>query len=202
MHSQAGARCTYCGYYARNDTVLNRHIGHTPACQEKAAKALQQQVLDVNNGTSSPASNKEATQACDEDSTLDASRNADVNNPAVIEDLDDAAHQVDLDFNERERERDAANAKDQASIPNRNPILGPSPSFRYVQEYPRPAGIPISNEKTPSKFHKMEKTYPAQNGSCHPFASRAEYGLAKWLVDSVGQGDADEYLKLDFVSFV
>ena len=144
-------RCTYCGFFAKSNTVLNRHIGHRPACQAKAAEALKQQVLAGNDRSQSPASNTEANDGIQDDSQ---NMDADTPNPADIEGLDDAAHQVDMEF----RERETANVQAQA-VPNRNPAPGLSPASRYVQEYPRPAGIPISNEKTPSKFQEMEKTY-------------------------------------------
>ena len=183
-------RCKYCGCLAINDEGLTRHVGQKPACRAKAAADLQHQVVQAARGTKEPRG-RDASLL-----DLPIFQVGPDEDPIDFEELDNAARQVDTDFRNAQ---DAASVQKTADIPDEPNGVA---NHRYVKEYPNPAGIPVSNEQQRSRFEMFETTYPTQNGNCHPFASRSEYGLAKWLATSVRHGNTDEYLKLNYLSFL
>jgi hypothetical protein len=70
---------------------------------------------------------------------------------------------------------------------------------RFVEAYPRPAGIAIGQGKT--KFQILHEKQTKQGESNYaPFANKEEWELAQWLSRRVGQTAIDEYLKLPIVS--
>ncbi|KAF8879798.1 hypothetical protein BD779DRAFT_1446684, partial [Infundibulicybe gibba] len=68
---------------------------------------------------------------------------------------------------------------------------------RYVETFPRPAGVPIRPSKEKTKFDLLREL-KAREGEDQwaPFASQDEWDLAMWLSKNVGQKSTDEFLKL------
>ncbi|KAF8883572.1 hypothetical protein BD779DRAFT_1612257 [Infundibulicybe gibba] len=68
---------------------------------------------------------------------------------------------------------------------------------RYVETFPRPAGIPIHPYKEKTKFEVLrESKTRAGQDRWAPFAGQDEWELAMWLSKNVGQKSVDEFLKL------
>ena len=70
---------------------------------------------------------------------------------------------------------------------------------RWVRRYPgRAAEVVGMGENTFEKWRREN----AEEGRSrwYPFASEKEWGLARWLVKSVGQNDIEDFLKLPIVS--
>ena len=71
---------------------------------------------------------------------------------------------------------------------------------RYVEPFPGPAGDALRQEKT--RFEILEGVQQMEGKtSWEPFASRAEWQLAEWLMKNVRQKAIDEYLQLPIVSW-
>lgn len=105
-------------------------------------------------------------------------------NPYPIHDFDDADHQFQAEANveEAEEEVDEATPK------------------RYIKPFPGPAGDALRHEKT--RFVILEEIQQLEGRSrWEPFASKAEWELAEWLMKYVGQKATDEYLQLLIVSW-
>ncbi|KAF8893149.1 hypothetical protein BD779DRAFT_1468164 [Infundibulicybe gibba] len=73
----------------------------------------------------------------------------------------------------------------------------PWSSKRYIEAFPRPAGIPINPHRAKTKFELLQEARTeAGQDEWAPFASKDEWELATWLMKNVGQKSADEFLKL------
>jgi hypothetical protein len=105
-------------------------------------------------------------------------------NPNPIHDFEYANHPIhDFEPNMEEAEEDV----DQAT------------PKRYIEPFPGPAGAALREEKT--RFHVLEEENRLEGKSrWEPFASKAEWELAEWLMKNVGQKAMDEYLQLPIVS--
>jgi hypothetical protein len=71
---------------------------------------------------------------------------------------------------------------------------------RYVEPFPGPAGEASRQEKT--RFEVLQQIQESEGKTLwEPFASRAEWGLAEWLMKNVGHKSTDDYLQLPIVSW-
>jgi hypothetical protein len=78
-------------------------------------------------------------------------------------------------------------------------VIDQSTPKRYIEPFPGPAGEALRPEKT--RFEILQRTQQlAGKPPWEPFADRAEWGLAEWLMKNVGQKSTDEYLQLPIVS--
>lgn len=70
---------------------------------------------------------------------------------------------------------------------------------RFIDPFPEAAGEALRPEKT--NFEILQLKHQSEGGSpWTPFANRAEWGLAEWLIRHVGQKTTDKYLQLPIVS--
>jgi hypothetical protein len=77
--------------------------------------------------------------------------------------------------------------------------LDPATPKRYIEAFPGPAGETLRQERTP--FEVLEGMQREEGRApWDPFASRAEWELAEWLIKNVGQSSTDKYLQLPIVS--
>ena len=73
---------------------------------------------------------------------------------------------------------------------------------RFIEDFPRPAGLPLSPEKTTSSAFEAHRELQREAGDAPwaPFESEGEWELARWLMTSgVSQTKIDSFLKLDKV---
>ncbi|THH04141.1 hypothetical protein EW145_g5737 [Phellinidium pouzarii] len=81
-----------------------------------------------------------------------------------------------------------------------HPRVDISDDNHFVQSFPEDyfAGAPIDDQKHQTTFERLQDMSSTNgNGRCGPFADRAEWDLAKWIVKNIGHGQADELLALD-----
>ena len=70
---------------------------------------------------------------------------------------------------------------------------------RYIEPFPGPIGEALRQAKT--SFEILQQTQQLEGKPpWEPFANRAEWGLAAWLIKNIGQKSTDEYLQLPIVS--
>ena len=70
---------------------------------------------------------------------------------------------------------------------------------RFIDPFPGAAGEALRHEKT--CFENLQQTQQLKGETpWAPFANKAEWGLAEWLMRNVGQKSTDEYLQLPIVS--
>ncbi|EPQ49998.1 hypothetical protein GLOTRDRAFT_26531, partial [Gloeophyllum trabeum ATCC 11539] len=70
---------------------------------------------------------------------------------------------------------------------------------RFVEDYPHPAGSPISRGKT--QFEQVRDEQDAAGVSpWAPFADEDDWRLSEWLIRNVGKGQTEEFLKLRKIS--
>lgn len=72
-------------------------------------------------------------------------------------------------------------------------------SYRYIEDYPLPAGGGIRQAET---YFERIRREQIENGKevWAPYENVEEWELAEWLARSVGQNQTDEFLKLKIVS--
>ncbi|KAF8868026.1 hypothetical protein BD779DRAFT_1615592 [Infundibulicybe gibba] len=86
---------------------------------------------------------------------------------------------------------------DSSEIEDEDSYDAPWDSERYIEAFPRPAGIPINPHRAKTKFELLQEARTeAGQDEWAPFASKDEWELAMWLMKNVRQKSADEFLKL------
>jgi hypothetical protein len=94
---------------------------------------------------------------------------------------------------------DADNCANLEDTDNKSDDVDPVTHRRYVEPFPGPAGETLRCEKT--RFEILEGEQRTEGKApWEPFASRAEWELAEWLVKNVRQRSTDKYLQLPIVS--
>ena len=82
---------------------------------------------------------------------------------------------------------------------NENNPMTKSTHIRYIESFPGLTGEALRQEKT--RFEVLQQIQEMDaKAPWEPFASRAEWGLAEWLMRNVGQKSMNEYLQLPIVS--
>lgn len=70
---------------------------------------------------------------------------------------------------------------------------------QYIEPFPGPAGEALRRAKT--SFEILQQTQQLEGKTpWEPFANKAEWELAAWLIKNIGQKATDEYLQLPIVS--
>lgn len=72
----------------------------------------------------------------------------------------------------------------------------------YTTPYGRNAGAPVDDSKRPTRFERLATTYPLDDaaGEFGPFRSEKEWEFAEWGVKTLGHGEMNKLLDLDYVS--
>ncbi len=72
----------------------------------------------------------------------------------------------------------------------------------YTTPYGGNAGAPIDDVKRPTQFERLANTYPLDDtaGEFGPFKSEKEWDFAEWCAKTLGHGEMDRMLDLDYVS--
>jgi hypothetical protein len=168
-------RCQFCRKPFATQRSVNQHISASKIC----LKEWQKDIDRINDNTSpkrrrinSPEPNLNPP---------DLNPPVDLPDPDPAQNFDDANNQANVD------EVDDSDDVDLA------------PPKRYVEPFPGPAGDALRREKT--GFETLEGVQRLEGKPpWEPFASRAEWELAEWLMKNVGQRSTNEYLKLPIVS--
>jgi hypothetical protein len=165
--------CQFCRKTFATQRKVNQHISASAICLEEWHKNIVR-----NNDNQTPKRRRVNSPEPNSDENLP--------NPYPIHDFDDANHQLQVEANMEEPEEE--DDVDQAT------------PMRYIEPFPEPAGEALRQEKT--RFHILEESQRLEGKSqWEPFASRAEWELAEWLMKNVGQKAMDEYLQLPIVSW-
>jgi hypothetical protein len=80
-----------------------------------------------------------------------------------------------------------------------------TPDLRFIEDFPRPAGLPYSAEKSQSSNfeHHLDEQKKAGDAPWAPFETEDEWELARWLMTSgVSQTKINTFLKLNKVSHI
>lgn len=164
-------RCQFCWKAFTTHRGINQHISASPICKKEWNKII----VNKNDDNRHP---KRMHTNSPEPIFLD-----DHPNPILTDILDDPDNGAGVNVEE------ANNSTD----------LDPETPMRYVETFPGPAGDTLRQEKTP--FEVLEGVQREEGKApWDPFASRAEWELAEWLIGNVGQTSTDKYLQLPIVS--
>ena len=159
--------------------AVNQHISASKKCLKEWHKKIIRK-----NDNSSP---KRRCIYSPEPGLLDFS------NPDLTHTLNDADNFPELE------QQTLSDRAWQATIDDEDGNDLTSTPIRYVEPFPGPAGEASRHEKT--RFEVLQQIQESEvKAPWEPFASRAEWGLAEWLMKNVGQGKTDEYLQLPIVS--
>lgn len=163
-------RCQFCRKTFPTQRCVNQHISASTSCLNEWHKDIVRK-----NITLSPKRRRvNSPEPCVPDDHLPNL------NP-------DPTHDFDVDNNQTNAE--------EADDGNSDPLT----PKRYVEPFPGPAGDTLRREKT--RFEILEEQQKLEGKAAwEPFASRAEWELAEWLMKNVGQKSTDKYLQLPIVS--
>ncbi|KAJ3551795.1 hypothetical protein NP233_g13011 [Leucocoprinus birnbaumii] len=67
--------------------------------------------------------------------------------------------------------------------------------LQFIEVFPGPTGSPLCKKET-----AFEQWHWKGIGRAEPFSSEAEWKLATWLVDNIGQNATNDFLKLEWVN--
>jgi hypothetical protein len=165
-------RCQFCMKNFTTQRAVNQHISASSTCLKEWHKSI----VRTNDNRLPKRRRTNSPEPIFHD---------DIPNPDLIDNLDDP----DTGNGAGANVEDADNSEDH----------DPATPKRYVEAFPGPAGDTLRQEKTP--FEVLEGIQ-REDGKApwDPFASRAEWELAEWLINSVGQSSTDKYLQLPIVS--
>jgi hypothetical protein len=179
--------CAYCGHHKTSRANLKRHVKQSLECHNAFMQHIQQfNVHAVDLDTSDEASSEPETEA-------------------IETSVDYSAEEFAFTINDGERPTPSLAAKDRSrqasveevvdegdAVPSWNQGVGES---RFVGPYLHPAGIPVDNDQS---FTKFEKIYMAEGdkGPWGEFKTKGEWELAKWLLQNVGHNQIAKFLDL------
>lgn len=167
-------RCGYCGKSLPTAQGLKLHTQQSENCRRAWEASILSKALEPPAAVeSAPPSDSEMDIPATED--LDS---APLDDPAAVPQEPNDGHPYRTRIEE---------------VPDEEEIA------RWVRRYPgRAAEVVGMGENTFEKWRREN----AEEGRSrwYPFASEKEWGLARWLVKSVGQNDIEDFLKLPIVS--
>jgi hypothetical protein len=157
---------------------MKRHIAATPRCKNNWEREI---ISAASNGK---RTRKSTTTHLDiHESSFDYPNTWDESHDFVPDASPDPDRVEDVDFEDSVPVRQSPDTKNR----------------RFVEGYPRPAGVPIGHAKT--KFQILYENHMGEGqGIYTPFTNNDEWELAQWLSRRVGQKGIDEYLNLPIVS--
>lgn len=175
LNLKVSKHCQFCMKSFPTQRAVNQHISASKICLKEWHKKIIRK-----NDNSSP---KRRRIYSPEPGMLDFP-NADL------------AHDVD---NFPELEQTLSDRAWRTTIDDEDGNDPTSTRIRYVEAFPGPAGEASRQEKT--RFEVLQQIQESEvKAPWEPFASRAEWGLAEWLMKNVGQKKTDDYLQLPIVS--
>jgi hypothetical protein len=68
---------------------------------------------------------------------------------------------------------------------------------RFIESYPKPAGVPINNSPRPTKFEAILEAEGDRPWGA--FETESEWQLAKWLLQNAGHNQITKFLDLPIV---
>lgn len=191
--------CPHCGRPQRDSEAIRRHVAHSPKCQQAQLaswKAIRRRLQrDI-----PPVGRDEEV----DEEARPRERSMTVEDAPNDEDFPmNDAPDVDMDAYAQEMFDEQVNppVQPQRERPDPSKIYDFDPRRTSGLKHPRKAGAPVSDKKAPTFFEKLAKKYPLDDGgNFGPFKSEIEWKFAQWTAKTLGMGDANELLNLEFVS--
>lgn len=173
--------CRHCDKNCLSKRGLRQHIDSVPACKEFYHRTKQDLTLRYQRARSSSSGPHPYIPSAQVDVLLD-------DLPTGNDSLDPQTLPVP-DSDCRARVEDAEDEEN----PHDNHRK------RFATPYPDPAGIPSSAEQFATAFERYCDTICGQYG---PFDNEDDWELGKFLMENLGQGKTDEFLKLGKVRYI
>jgi hypothetical protein len=175
-------KCVYCSAGLPTAQGLHSHLAQSQRCRARHCASI-------------------AESASDSDSQLGENEPED-NLPPYIE-VNPGPAEDDLE--EPRQQLRHATVEDSDEDLDNNIEDSTTDSRCYIEDFPRPAGLPLYAEKTRrSSFEQyLDEQKKAGDAPWAPFESEDEWELARWLMTSgVSQTKMDSFLKLNKVSCI
>ncbi|KAG2158515.1 Zn-finger domain-containing protein [Suillus bovinus] len=188
--------CKDCGHWVPTTSGLNKHITKSQQYHKKWLKQLQDfsvNVFNLGGGFVEPGPEEHGDGSEDGLEELDFANEFDI--PLEEPDLphitsEEPCHQVQVEVEEVPDEYEPVQ-------------VGLGDNARWIETYPTEAlaGVPVTTqENMPTKFHRIQADLEnSSNRMWGPFEDEDEWELAKWLIQNVGQNQADKFLKLPII---
>lgn len=186
-------KCPYCPRSMRDNAAVSRHVSQTKACREarlaklnvikqKNRRVLMQ--IDLNGNQNAPMQ---------VDEVLGGGLDGEMDDGEL---LNIAAEEV---FQDAPEPQNAPLAP--PPPPPRAPPV-PDPQEVFTVPYGRNAGAPVNDVKRLTHLEQLATKYPLDEKSAEfgPFNSEKEWDFAEVCAKTLGHGELDTLLKLDFVS--
>lgn len=178
-------RCTFCGKTPPTIQGLRSHLSQRKPCRDAMRRRL------AAKDQSRSATPEQQSEMDDQHTELDSD--------AMIID-----HELDVE--EENPGQAAANGEPNCQPENRRPTVEDvddedDNTDRWIEDYPRPAGIPIRPAQTYFEELREDQKEHGKNPWA-PFTDQEEWELAQWLMLNVGQNATDKFLKLPIVSIL
>lgn len=195
-------KCAYCPARLATAQGLHSHIVQSKRCRATRARHEASIVDSDSDSSNSNTQLGRGMNTMQIDAPFDGlPSDYDSNSPPYVE-LDPPVDDPEpLEEERPTRESRRATVED---VEDEDVITKDSDS-RFIEDFPRPAGLPHSADKTrSSNFERhLYEQKKAGDAPWAPFETEDEWELARWLMTSgVSQTKIDSFLKLNKVSYI
>ncbi|KAK7049033.1 hypothetical protein R3P38DRAFT_3307632 [Favolaschia claudopus] len=168
------SQCQYCKGFFNDETTVQRHQAHAPACRKARDEYIQKNLLIRKR-------RRPRSPQASSSSTVNAE-------PAA------ADEPMDVDFSDP-TEHAASELPD-------NDAQDPDPAAPGVGEpFPSKYAAGATHGRAKTKFEHIRDDQILKGAEVlEPFADEEEWELAKWLIKTVGHNQAEAFLKVPIVS--
>jgi hypothetical protein len=189
-------KCAYCPVRLATAQGLHSHLAQSQRCRARHQASIV--ASDSDSDSQLEGNENSLPTGYDSDSDLAPYIEADppIENLGPVEDNSEAEEP-------RRQSRNATVENSDKEDLDEEDVDGGAVDARFIEDFPRPAGLPHSADKTRrSNFeHHLDEQKKAGDAPWAPFESEDEWELARWLITSgVSQTKMDSFLKLNKVS--